>query len=847
VTDIELERLVVRLIGDSTSYQKMIDSAISETRRAGQLMQAESRRVDQYAISINTLGETVGNLAAQFRALPALEPPLGVFQEGIHIAAEVEKNAAAFGVMLQSKQKGLKLEQEIIKFGAETPLQALGIQQAAKMLLQFGAVTEDTVIPTLRILGDVTGGDQQRLMQMSLAFGQASATGRLMGQDLNQMINAGFNPLSEMARTSGKTIEELKDEMEKGRITIDRVKDAFRTATSEGGSFKGGMLEASKTFEGLFSTMQDDISAAKREIGQFIIEQFELKNVLREVSAQAQLFTKNFHQMHPIIKDVGIAVAVSAASLGAFVVVWKVSQVTLLMGIGTLANMRTTIWSTIAATKWFIAAMRGQTVAQVQATAGLAQMAGVQYNVSAAMQTATLRARVLSGAMLGLKLAMAGVVAYSAVKIAEFSPANQRRLQGYQQALEEVQRTEQARTTEEAERAQSFMTTLPGMSKENKKQALEKEIYSRTNIMGEEAGTLKSRIDVENAEKRLAELKGRTIAMISKILPGETKIEAMIKEQEEALKGANERYAQEVEYVQKLKDELEKLKDPAKDPALVKAIKDYNEQLEMQAMTFGMTNDEIKIYELRHHGATDAMLANTIALQAQIRDLEQQKKAEEMSSKAMSDAQDQLDSMTNSLQKEIDTIGMTAEETALYNLQLLGLDESMTAYYKTMLEVKRTSEEHNKALQEGKDLTERYLNPVEKFARETQKLDRLMAEGAISQEIYDRAIKDAAESFNKAETGARGARREIERLDGVLAGGAEARFRVASFIEGNRRGGVQRQGESLALQEKLAMSGRSNLSAKDGGDELLELKKIKSLLSSQKKNQVVVAAAGLNN
>ena len=53
------------------------------------------------------------------------------------------------------------------------------------------------------------------------------------------MINAGFNPLQTMAEKTGKSIGELKKEMEGGNVTFDKVIEAFKDATSEGGRFYG--------------------------------------------------------------------------------------------------------------------------------------------------------------------------------------------------------------------------------------------------------------------------------------------------------------------------------------------------------------------------------------------------------------------------------------------------------------------------------------------------------------------------------------------------------------------------------------------------------------------------------
>lgn len=99
-------------------------------------------------------------------------------------------------------------------------------------------------IPIIKSIGDISMGDSQKFGSLTLAFSQMSAAGRLMGQDLNQMINAGFNPLQVISEKTGKSIAQLKKEMESGAISSQMVADAFSSATAEGGKFHG-MIEKS--------------------------------------------------------------------------------------------------------------------------------------------------------------------------------------------------------------------------------------------------------------------------------------------------------------------------------------------------------------------------------------------------------------------------------------------------------------------------------------------------------------------------------------------------------------------------------------------------------------------------
>lgn len=82
------------------------------------------------------------------------------------------------------------------------------------------------------------------------------------------MINAGFNPLQQMAEKTGKSITQLKDEMSKGAISAEMVQQAFIDATSAGGKFYKMSENASKTINGQLSMMQDAMDSVFNELGQ---------------------------------------------------------------------------------------------------------------------------------------------------------------------------------------------------------------------------------------------------------------------------------------------------------------------------------------------------------------------------------------------------------------------------------------------------------------------------------------------------------------------------------------------------------------------------------------------------
>jgi len=186
---------------------------------------------------------------------------------GVDAAMTMESITAQFTVMTGSADRAASLIKEIADFAAHTPFTKLGLSEAGKTLMAFGMDAEK-VVPTLKMLGDVAGADQNRLNSLALVFGQIQSTGKLMGQDLLQLINQGFNPLTVMAEKSGKSVAELKDLMAQGAISADDVTRAFQIATSEGGLFFGNLEAQSQTLAGKLSTLKDNFETALQNMAE---------------------------------------------------------------------------------------------------------------------------------------------------------------------------------------------------------------------------------------------------------------------------------------------------------------------------------------------------------------------------------------------------------------------------------------------------------------------------------------------------------------------------------------------------------------------------------------------------
>ncbi|MCA0447625.1 MAG: tape measure protein [Bacteroidetes bacterium] len=213
------------------------------------------------------LQKMVNPLTEINQGLELAKKVFSIFSQPIQTAADLEQAKTSFEVMLGSVEAADQAIQTLKQKANSTPFEFTDLQSATQLLLNFGITIEDAY-PIIDQLGDISGGNAQKLQQLALVMGQVSSAGKLQGQDLLQLINAGFNPLQEISRTTGQSMADLKKQMESGAISYDMVKASMVSATSEGGRFFGMMEKQSQTLAGQMSTVSDAIGQISATIGQ---------------------------------------------------------------------------------------------------------------------------------------------------------------------------------------------------------------------------------------------------------------------------------------------------------------------------------------------------------------------------------------------------------------------------------------------------------------------------------------------------------------------------------------------------------------------------------------------------
>ena len=181
---------------------------------------------------------------------------------GVKYNATMESYLANLTTLLGgNEQEAQKLLDTLKEMANTTPYEATDLVKATQKMMAFGISADDS-LKYLNMLGDVAMGDANKMDSLTLAFSQISASGRASMEDINQMIDQGFNPLTIIAQKTGESMGDLRDRVSAGQVSFEEIAGAFETATSEGGTFYQSMDKASQTTEGKISSLKDAFGSA---------------------------------------------------------------------------------------------------------------------------------------------------------------------------------------------------------------------------------------------------------------------------------------------------------------------------------------------------------------------------------------------------------------------------------------------------------------------------------------------------------------------------------------------------------------------------------------------------------
>lgn len=195
--------------------------------------------------------------------------------------AEMEQYTTSLEVMLGSASKASAMIEKMREFAAKTPLTLENVISGGLLLMSYG-VDESNLIDTMTKLGDLASGNAEKMDRITLAYGQMLAKGKVTGEELRQMAEAGVPLQTALAESIGVTGEEFSKMVSKGEVGIDALNKAITGLTTGNGKFAGMMEKQSQTMQGMLSTLQDNLSEFMRKMGEGAFG--EAKSALQEAS-----------------------------------------------------------------------------------------------------------------------------------------------------------------------------------------------------------------------------------------------------------------------------------------------------------------------------------------------------------------------------------------------------------------------------------------------------------------------------------------------------------------------------------------------------------------------------------
>lgn len=264
------------LVADTTRFKAGLDNAqallakaerdVNKFGKSGvQNQQKQAQATQQRASAAGMVVASQKAMLATAAKVGGAFALFGELKDSFRLASDLETTTAAFETMTGSAASAQSLISQLRMFDAQTTFGFQDTVQGAKRLMNYGVAAND-VVDVLRRLGDISGGSADRLHGLTLAFGQATSLGRLQREEVNQMVERGFNPMVEITKLTGETMEQLSDRMKRGGVSADELRAAIVAATSAGGRFYGLMEKRSQTLTGQIDLLRGQWDMLKTDL-----------------------------------------------------------------------------------------------------------------------------------------------------------------------------------------------------------------------------------------------------------------------------------------------------------------------------------------------------------------------------------------------------------------------------------------------------------------------------------------------------------------------------------------------------------------------------------------------------
>jgi tape measure domain-containing protein len=195
-------------------------------------------------------------------------------KRGLEFNAQMESNRIGLQQFLKTGQATDKFLGDLFQTARKTPFEFADVTDAAKKFLAFGFSVDQTK-KSLQAIGDATaalGGGAEKIDRLVIAFGQIQAKGRVQGDELLQLAEAGIPAYQILQQKLGLTSKELANIGQLGIQSQDAIA-ALIDGMNE--RFSGATEKQSKSWAGMWSTIRDDTDQALGAMTKDLFDELE--------------------------------------------------------------------------------------------------------------------------------------------------------------------------------------------------------------------------------------------------------------------------------------------------------------------------------------------------------------------------------------------------------------------------------------------------------------------------------------------------------------------------------------------------------------------------------------------
>jgi hypothetical protein len=178
-----------------------------------------------------------------------------LLKRSISLGMEWQNSAATFRVLTGSMENADELMGRLRELAIKTPYTTKQYLGEAQTLLG-GGISEKNIPAILNRLGDIAGGDPERLKRLTDIFTQVTTQGHLDYQLMRRLRTLGLGP-ADLSRSLGMSQVEFQAKAQGHQISANQFIDALNKLTGPGGRFFGVQQERMKTVPGALSNLEE--------------------------------------------------------------------------------------------------------------------------------------------------------------------------------------------------------------------------------------------------------------------------------------------------------------------------------------------------------------------------------------------------------------------------------------------------------------------------------------------------------------------------------------------------------------------------------------------------------------